>query len=510
MGAGAPDSTVDEGGRVAQKAAVSSGSQFGYMVVLTVLNMASYLAIIRYLSKASFGDYALVTVVNGLVALIANSNLDRLAVREIAQGEDEDRVLGNIVTARLMLSVGCVALGQVVYLLIGLKRGEVVGAVHLAGLIASGLYFAETLFTTVAVFRARLRQEFETLARLVAVLVKTAAIFLLIALEAPMWAFLAGATIGELTGGFICTRIARRRFHTRIRLRTDRLRWVFRETVPLCLSLVLGGGFIFFDTIFLGAMRSAEEVATYSVAVTIVAYTLAISSFVGIVSYPLLCARWGEGDKRRFNSVNQATFDLAIGAFIPFAVVCSTVDLAPMLGAVLGEEYRASAVPLRLLAVSIGMLTVIHWQDFVLLAVGRIKERSWLSVFTLSLTVVFNVALIPSHGVAGAGWAAVLSTSIAMPVSLYMTRRLAGTAPMWGRSARVVLANVALGGTILLLRSVDVPSFVAALVAVAAVYPLVLLALRVVSPKHLAELWAEHAAAEDGAGGASRPVPEPV
>ena len=101
---------AQDSAEVRRSVAISTGTQGCARVLNIVLNVATTLIIIRYLSPSKYGNYVLVLTVSLLIGLVADFGLAKLATREVSrEHQSEDEVLGTILHARLCLSVLCIA-----------------------------------------------------------------------------------------------------------------------------------------------------------------------------------------------------------------------------------------------------------------------------------------------------------------------------------------------------------------------------------------------------------------
>lgn len=91
----------DAGNDSAGRGAASSAAEFSRLSAYLVFNIASFLLIIRYLPKEEMGWYALVNVVVNLAYVIAELQMEKVAVRRITQGMAVDEVVGSAVGVRL-------------------------------------------------------------------------------------------------------------------------------------------------------------------------------------------------------------------------------------------------------------------------------------------------------------------------------------------------------------------------------------------------------------------------
>jgi O-antigen/teichoic acid export membrane protein len=164
-----------------------------------------------------------------------------------------------------------------------------------------------------------------------------------------------------------------------------------------------------------------------------------------------------------------------------------------------GDDFAASALPLRLLGVALVFLLFHVWQGHVLLAAGRQDVPLAYNLVGLAFNIVLNLVLIAHFGYVGAAVAA-LATSILIAFCAGVASRvLLGVTLGYGPLSRLLLANGALAATIGGALAVHAHWLGAGLLGFAA-YPFFLLLFRVTSMAELRFMWPTRQVAIAGAG----------
>jgi O-antigen/teichoic acid export membrane protein len=124
------------------------------------------------------------------------------------------------------------------------------------------------------------------------------------------------------------------------------------------------------------------------------------------------------------------------------------------------------------------LLVLGAWQSFALLAAGRQRIALLYDAAALVINVLLNLALIVWLGYIGAAITAVATAAFVCVCATFATWRVLGVTLDSVGLCKVLLANVLLGGTLMLGLSAGVPWVVATAVA-GLCYPLWLLVSRV-------------------------------
>lgn len=415
----------EDGQAVARGLAVSAASQLGAKALHLVLNIVSTLAIVRYLAPGEYGVYAVVLTVTTIVALGADFGLPKLAVREIGaapdDGDVEEQVLGTIIVMRVVLALAGVGVAQAVLLLLQMPAHA-----HTAAVVASLTGVGEAVVgAVVVVFQVRLAQQYEAWVRTATELLETAAILLLVAVEASLvWLFVPPAAGAALAAAGTLA-LARYRFGRRLRFDGRRTRRLLLAALPIAPTLVIGVLYRKLDSLSLAAQRPADEVGVYGSAMQPVDYAFLSTALLMNVAFPLMSAAHGRGDLARFVVVYRRGTEalLLITAFLPVILLFVA---RPLSVEVFGTAYARADVPLVLLAMAMIPLVVTVWQSLALLLGGHQAVTLYYSVATLAVSAILSATLVAAFGILGAGLAAIGTALFVMGASTLALRRLMG------------------------------------------------------------------------------------
>lgn len=411
---------------------VSTSSQLVAKGVHLLLNVGISLALIRYLGPASYGDYVLVLTVVGLLGLVSDFGLTKLAVRDLSQDEEiTGAVIGTVVVMRLALGLLAAAVVQVALLALTTSP-----SVRLAAAVASLIYLADAALTVTVVFHARLEQQYEALVRIVMEVVELAAVVWVIASAGSLAVILATPVVGATAGVVLAWSIARRRVAFEVCVDRSLLRRLLRDAAIVGPIAFVGVAYLKLDAVMVSVVLGAREVGLYGAAYQPVEYLLLASAVIVNVLFALL-ARSSSGDDDGFLAVYRHGTTGLLAAFLPVPIVIAfvapdVVDLA------FGPGYAGAAAPLQVLAWALVPLVLQSWQSFVLLAAGH--QRAMLPI--LGLGVLVNVAvdlvLLRWFGLVGAAYGTLL-TSLAL---------LAATTAAVARRAEATLRPRPLGAVL--------------------------------------------------------------
>ncbi|WP_089155522.1 flippase [Micromonospora sp. NBS 11-29] len=422
-----------------RRVVAGTAGQLAARVVHLALNVVSTLAIVRYLAPSAYGSYVLVLTVTGMVSLVSDFGLPKIAVREIAgSGTHEGELVGTIIGLRTALALAGIALIQVVLLLLGQPTRVLVAAG-----VASTLLLSEAVFAAVAVcFQVRLLPQVEAFLRTGAEALETAAILLLISAHAGLaWLFVPPA-VGSVLGALVAYALIRRRFGTRPVFTGRHVRMLVRESLPVAPALVLSVLYRKLDGLSLAALRPSREVGLYgSVAQPVEYWFLTTALFIN-VAFPLLSRAYGRADHVRFRELYRRGAEILVIVTLVVPVALPFVA-QPLIRVVYGDRYTGAAPALLLLSVAMVLSVVAVWQAMVLLVSGHQRVTLRYNLAAVLVTVVLCVALVGRFGLAGAGAAAVGTAAFVVAASTVAVRRHSDVRLDAGRLTRVAAAGAA-------------------------------------------------------------------
>lgn len=399
--------------------AVSTTSQLLAKAAHLALNVVSTLAIIRYLHPSGYGLFVLVLTVAGVVGLIADYGLAKLAVREVvAPDAVEGDVLGTVVVLRLVLGVVAIVLTQAVLLVMGQSR-----EVLLAGLVASLFYLGDAVLSVVVVaFQVRLVQQYEAAIRVLAEALETGMVLALVLLGASLpWLFVPPLA-GVLVGSAIALALARRRCALRLAFRRGLVRRLVREALPLGPALLIGVLYLKLDSLVLAVMRPERDLGLYGSAYQPVEYLFLASAVLVNVVYPMLARAHADGDRQDFLRLYRRGTEVLVA--LTLIVPVSALFVArPLVSTVYGRDYAQAAAPFQLLCVCLVLMTVNAWQSLVLLSGGFQSLTLRYNAIALVLSLVLCIPLVHLIGMVGAAVAAVGTGLFVLFVSTALVRR---------------------------------------------------------------------------------------
>jgi O-antigen/teichoic acid export membrane protein len=426
-----------------------------------LLAFAAFAHLARVLGSTGFGRIGFVMTVVTYLQIPVLQGFDSVGMRDVARDPGLLRQYGgNILVMRLLAAVGTFAVVAV--------------SVHseIRGLL---LLFSLTLFPQAAslkwAFQAVERNRPVAAANIASQLVFAVGAFTVAGPEAMLrvpLAVLAGEAVAALVLGVLFLR----QFGWPVPGVSVRL---FRESLPLAASSVLGTLLFNFDVLALAWFQPASAVGLYTAVYKLVLLFATPLTLFQISMLPTLAR--SDGDLRR--TAGAALRYLAV-VFVPLPFVGLLV--APQLLTLLyGAEYAGGSGALQILLASL------PWMAFrslfrIILVSYHLQHLDLRTVLAGTLTnMAVDLALVPRWGVAGAAVATLCSELVIFGMSYYYTWRRVRALAVARYCWRPLLAATVAAGS-----GMVVSSLPARLAAVGVVYLGLVFATRAVTWREIA------------------------
>ena len=427
-------STSAAGGRVVRGGLVRG---LGYGVG-TLLGAGTSVFLLRHLGRDDFGRYGAVAALLGVVSAISDGGLTAVGARELAlaRGEDRARLLGNLVSLRLVITPVGIALAAL-FALIAYDRtmfwGTLLGGV--------GVLLVNTQATMMMPLSVELRLFAVTAFEVLKAAFTFVAVVILVALGSSLLPFFgAQIPVGAIVLALTPLAVPLRRG---LLPRFDRaiVRSLVRDALPLAVALTMNVIYFRVLVIMTSLLSSKSETGFFATSFQVFAVLFSLPLLVLSTALPLLSVA-GRDDNERLRFALQRMTEVSLAAAVVF--VLAIYALAPTLIPLLGGDQFSGAAPVlqiqsfALIAVFIGQV----WQ-LGLLSMRRQAALAWANAGALAVVLVLGAIFIPLWNARGAAAAAVIGEAVlAVLVYAFLRIRASAVAPGLGLVPRVVVAAI--------------------------------------------------------------------
>ncbi|MGI5376048.1 polysaccharide biosynthesis C-terminal domain-containing protein [Streptomyces sp. CA-251387] len=447
----------------------------GRVVMAALLWIASVI-IVRSLSIEDFGKFTFIFSVLGMLSIITDMQIGRVAVVRFSQGVSDPATFGGTYVL-LRLALGLV--GYLVALSFVVAAGypsDVVRAMAVAGLV---VVVATPSHAYDAVFEARMRLRRIAVAGTLGATGQLALTAALATAGGTLLLLTVPAVVYELL--VIAWKIPAAHRPVPFRYRIDLREWwsLIREALPLSIGTAMMMVYFRVDSVMLTQLDSFSAAGSYGVAYKFVDLMHFAPGWVAMAVLPLLVRAWPQHLQAFREATGRAAFLLAV---IGGLMVCEfTVFAEPVIRTLYGTDYSPAADAARILVVSecFAFFTLLAFNCLV--AAGLHRRYPLVTLLGLIVNVGLNFLVIPRWSYLGAAVVTLVTDVLVCVLMLLLLRRVPGMRPLpvppWRSALFAAACGAAAGWSIALISAWLLGALVTAVVYVA-----VLGALRLARP----------------------------
>ncbi|HEY9286562.1 MAG TPA: flippase [Candidatus Dormibacteraeota bacterium] len=361
--------------------------------------------LLRYLAPEQYGRFAAMVVYVTLVGVIADLGMQTVFIRDVSRDRDLfKRYLGTLISARLLLSLGALLVLALVL--------RILSPALLPYTVAGFVLLLTTSYSSLlrAIFYIRGRLGYEAVAIVIEALIVLALTIVAIHGRAGWDAFLWCYSASYLFTSLFAVGVLFGRWRERVapRFEMTLLRGLLIAGVPLALGFTITSIYAQVDVVLLQLFKGFQLVGWYSAANRYIdAVAWIPQSAMGAVFPALSMVAAARQPQLAF--AYQKSYKMLAVLGVPLAVGIGVLAF-PLIRLLAPSGHFDAAVPaLQLLAPSVLLLFVNNAFIYTLTAINRQLDFTRLTVATLIVNLVLNLALIPPFSVLGAASASTLT-----------------------------------------------------------------------------------------------------
>jgi O-antigen/teichoic acid export membrane protein len=362
-------------------------------VSTVVLSLLSVRLVTTYLGIDGYGLYATVVAFFGLYNALSDIGIPQIVAREIARpGADEERIMGNVLTLRLGMSIVTGLIAPLVTLAFTNYPPEVELGLWI---MAAASLFGNFFVYLNGVYQKRLRMDQVGLIEFIGKCVQVGMLFLVTSMDLGFYAVLAALPLTLFWNSLVSLFFVRRYIRLVPKFDTAVMREFLRQSLPLGLTVIITFIYFKFDTILLSHFQPSADVGVYNVAYKVLENFIFFPALlVGLVLPLLTHAR--EVSLERFEAIAGNTAKFFLIFLIP--IIVSILYFAPqVVWLISGGGFEDSALVLRILMGSLLCIFFGHYFTM-LVVVSREQKRLLYAYITAAVVNIgLNVTFIPSY-----------------------------------------------------------------------------------------------------------------
>lgn len=365
-----------------------------------VLGLIVGIWVARYLGPKQFGLYSYVITFVSMFSPLASFGISTVVIRDLSRKDScKEETIGS---AFLLECVGGIlTLLLSVFLIVLLKPGDTL--THwLVGIIAIGT-IVDSFEVIDFWFRSQIQAKYTVIARNLTFILITVVRVVLLQIHAPLIAFVCAKLIESVISaiGAVVTYHRQGQNLMAWRVRLDRTKQLFRESLPLVFSGITIYIYSKIDQIMLGSFfKDQSELGFYSAAVKISECFDFLPVIIASSILPKL-TQLKEQSEDEYRKKFQAYFDVMLLLWLAVAIpvsICSSF----LVNLLYGASYATSATILSIYVwAQFGTNFGVARSNFFAIE-GKLKWALYISISGAVINFLLNLYLIPKLGAIGA------------------------------------------------------------------------------------------------------------
>lgn len=439
--------------KIAYNTIISAGARL--MGVALSLITIGFIA--RYLGNDGFGSYSLVLAFLYTFDSLADMGLYSLMVREISKnGVDEKKVAGNIFTLRLLAVLIFMVIGSAMVWFFPYTMQVKIGTM----IVSLSFIFLSLGQVLMGIFQKYLKTDRASLADIIGRVVQFVIILVVIKLGIGFYGVIIALVLGCLINFLLLWIFSRK--YIKFSITVDFIYWkeLIKVTLPIAVSIVLTLIYFKIDSIFLSipainrySPSPISDVGIYGIAYKILEGLIFFPAmFVGLIM-PLL-SNSAFVNPEKFKQIFQKALDILMIFIVPLiiGILMLSVPIVILVG---GNDFKASAPALNILAIAIGLIFLGNLFGNSIIALNKQKSAAWIYFIGMIFNIVANLIIIPKYRYVGAAWTTTATEFLVTAMMIVLIYKTIHYVPKF-RAIRPLIAGAVMAGFIYLFSGLNV------------------------------------------------------
>lgn len=370
----------------------------GSRLVVAVLGWGGTVLIARDLTLAEFGRFTIIFTILGLMSVVTDMGIGRIALRGMLGSPDDDpsAFAGAYITLRIVMGLAGYVLVMIVVTALAYPP-EVIRATAVAGVV---IVLATPSAALDVVFQSRMSMGVVSLATSSGQLAQFALTAAIATAGGTVLWFTIPAVLAEVVILLVKIPAANRLVPLRLRIDVTVWKTLLKEGIPLTVGIGLATIYYRVDSVMLSRLDTFESVGIYGVSYKFIDIVHFAATAVTVPLLTLLVRAW-PGDLPAFRDALRRGA-LLLGLLGGLAVVGLFGFPAQLTTALYGSSYAVGADATRVLILA-QFLTLFSALGLTcLIAMGRHRTYPLVMLVGLIINVAANAVVIPRYSYEGA------------------------------------------------------------------------------------------------------------
>ncbi|RLI79393.1 hypothetical protein DRP04_09225 [Archaeoglobales archaeon] len=380
---------------------------FSSKAVNKLLNFIVLIYLARYLGTEGFGKYSFVIAYLFFFNVLAFLGINKIVVREISKDRaEEERIIGNALGIRLLLSVISIILSILIINLLGYPSDTKI----LVYIISLTLLFSAIRATYASIFEARLRMEYSELGNFLEVVISATLILSIIFLGGNLVHVMIVLVFASLCNLLVVFYFSKKLVKPKLELNFSYVKRILVPSIPTGLAIIFRTIYYRIDVLMLSLMKTNVAIGYYSAAYTLISALEIIPRAIMMSVFPLM-SRFSKSSKDSLEMSYEKSFRIMLMISLPIAVMVSVFSKEIIL-LLYKDEFLPSTLALSTLIWSAVFLFLNILFANLVISVGKEWVTVQISLIMALVNIILNYLLIPDYSYIGASIATVLTEAL--------------------------------------------------------------------------------------------------
>ncbi len=372
--------------------------------VTRFLKLFLIIYIARILGATEYGKFTFALAFVSLFAIFSDFGISQITTRELAREKEKEREFSNILSLKLILSIGALILICLGSFFIT-PDPVIRGVIWILGIYIIVSSFSEIIY---AFLRARQQMEYEAWTKILQAIVITGAGFFVL-FNFPSVQNLSLVYLFAVSITFISILVF---FHFKIyRLKLSFNKNIWRSVLLMSWPLALAGAFATIhsqtDSIMMGYFGQIIQVGWYNAAYKIIGATFVPVSLISITFFPVLSKLFKESKEKLQKSWD---YYMQLMIFLSVPLVAGGIILAPkIIDFIYDPSYFPSILAFQILLIMAALSYIGNPFGQALIISNQQKRLFWIALSGAIVNIGLNLILIPKYSLYGAAFTTVIT-----------------------------------------------------------------------------------------------------
>jgi O-antigen/teichoic acid export membrane protein len=380
--------------------------RLGSYVTVVVLSLIPAILLARHLGASGFSAYTTVVSLVSVVAMITDSGMANLGIREFSarHGADRDKLMCDLLGLRVALTMIGVGLATLFAICAGYSPALLAGTV-VAAFATVVLVFQHTLSIPLA---AELRMGTLSALEIARQALTVVALVALVALGAGVFPLLAVTMAVYIVLMPVTALLVRGRISLRMELRPDSWLALLRPTVAFSLATAVGAIYVYTAQIITSLAATSHQSGLFALSFRVFFIAVTVPGVLVGGAIPLL-ARAARDDRERLAYALQRIFEvsLILGVAAALGFFAGAPFIVKFISGSKFDEFAGAVPVLRIQGIAMIDSFLIAGWGFALLSLKRYRGLLGANALALVVSCTLTLVLAGADGAKGAAIATI-------------------------------------------------------------------------------------------------------